>query len=134
EVTSYQRRFPADVTSVAIYNPSPRTWVVTIASTNPKRTVARVSPFYRDRLCVVRSRYELSSVRAANSTVRALFSPGSYGRLPYLITGSGMTVGADGQPIVDVDVIVATKALRSALASQPAGLVMIVPWLRPVSR
>lgn len=132
-VAAYQRQFPADVTSVAIFNPRPRTWVVTIASTSPERTIARLSGAYRDRLCVVRSRYELSSVRAASKAARALLSPSSYGQLPYRVTAVGMTTGTDGQPIVEVDVVAYTKALRRALGSQPAGLVRIVPWLQPVS-
>jgi len=133
-VTAYRRQFPSEITSVAIFRPQPNTWVVTLASTSSRRTIARLSPAYRDRLCVVRSRYQLSSVRAAAQAALALLSPGSYGQLPYRVTGVGRTVGTDGQAIVEVNVLADTTALRRALASQPAGLVRIEPWLKPVSR
>jgi hypothetical protein len=48
------------------------------------------------------------------------------------VTGFGQTPGTDGQPIIDVFAVAETKALRNALAPQPAGLVRIVPWLEPV--
>ena len=43
--------------------------------------------------------------------------------------------GADEQALVEVDVIADTPQVRAAidLASQPAGLVVIVPWLAPAS-
>ena len=133
-VSTYRRQFPADVTSVAIFRPTPTAWVVTVASTNPRRTLARLSSAYPDRLCVVRSRYQLSSVRSASAAAQALLSPIRYGQPPYRITGVGLTTGTDGQPIVDVSVVADTTALRRALASEPAGLVRIVPWLQPVAR
>lgn len=132
-VTTYRKQFPLDVTSVAIFHPGPMKWIVTIASTNPRRTIARLSSAYRGRLCVVRSRYELSSVRAASRAVRALLTPASYGKRPYWVTGVGRTTGSDGQPVVQIDVIAVTTALRRTLASQPAGLVTIVPWLKAMS-
>jgi hypothetical protein len=55
-VTAYRRRFPSDLTSVAVFHPRPGTWVVTLASANPRRTTAKLSEAYLDQLCVVRSR------------------------------------------------------------------------------
>jgi len=132
-VTAYRKQFSSDITSLAVFRPRPNTWVVTLASMKPRRTLARLSSAYPGRLCVVQSRYPLSSVRAAAHAALTLLSPGSYGQLPYRVTGVARTVGTDGQPIVEVDVLAETTALRRALAAQPGGLVKIEPWLKPVS-
>ncbi len=132
-VTVYRRSFPSDLTSVAIFSPKPGTLVVTLGSANPRRTFARLSAAYPDRLCVVRSRYALSVVRAATKFAYALLSPRTYGQPPYRVTEVGQTAGANGQPIVEISVIIDTTAIGRAVASQPPGLVKVVPWLTPVS-
>jgi hypothetical protein len=132
-VAAYRRQFPADITSVAVFHPRRMISVITIASTMPFRTNARLSSAYPSQLCVVRSRYEPWQVRAASRAALALLSSGSYAHRPYRVTGVGRTVGADGQPIVEVNVVAITPALRHALALQPARLIKIEPWLKSVS-
>ncbi len=127
-VEAYESQFPSDVASVAMFHPQSQTWVVTIASTDPARTTAALGAEYPDQLCVVQSRYQVSDVHDAKAAATALLSQDQYG-----VTAVGLTTGTDGQPVVEVEAVSDTPELRDALASQPAGLVNIVPWLKPVS-
>jgi hypothetical protein len=130
-VSSYERRFPRDLTSAAVFHPRPLTPVLTVASTDPRRTIARLAA-YRNRLCVVRSRFTLSRVQAASRTARALFSARDHGRPPYWVTGVGLSARPDGQPVVVVSVVMATAQLDQLLTAEPIGLVRIEPWLSTV--
>lgn len=132
-VDAYRRRFPADVTMASVFSPDPRTWVMTVASTDAARTESLLRKDYPDRLCVVASRYELVEVRHAKAQAMALFAPPPDGRSPYWVTDVHVVGGDDGQPLVWVEAVLDTPELRQALASQPAGLVEIAPWLKPVS-
>ena len=129
---SYQKRFPSELVSVAWAHPNRRTWVWVIASTDPARTTAALASHYPGELCVIRSKYKLSDIQRVDAKVTALttnhWADGVMG-------GGGEGVGADGQALVEVDVIADTPQVRAAidLASQPAGLVVIVPWLAPAS-
>jgi hypothetical protein len=129
-VDAYRRQHPSDITSVAVFRPDHRTWVLTIASASPTRTMNALAGDYLDQLCVVRSRYDLSEVNAAKAKALELLNSGQN---PYGIYGVGLTTGADGQPVVEVDAVANTPALDDVLASQPEGLVNVVPWLEPVS-
>jgi hypothetical protein len=124
---AYRARFPADVVSVAIFHLGSGVRVVTIASTNPARTRAILGPPFRRRLCVVRSRYRATVVRRTKASLTALLR-----RRRYQLTGVGLTVSEQGQPRVLVEALVETSGLRRVVAAEPAGLVEIVPWLRPV--
>jgi hypothetical protein len=124
---AYRARFPADVASVAIFHPGAGARVVTVASTNPARTRAILGPSFRRRLCVVRSRYRPAVVRSAKASLTALLL-----HRRYELTGVGLTVSEQGQPRVLAETLVETSGLRRVVASKPAGLVEIVPWLRPV--
>jgi hypothetical protein len=128
-VDAYQKQFNSEVVSMAMFHPDPRTWVITIASTNPPRTTDALGSTYPDELCVVRSRFLTAELRAALSKATTLLPPDRYG-----VTGVGQTVRPDGQPAVDIDVVRDTPELRDALqlSSLPPGLVEIVPWLQPV--
>jgi hypothetical protein len=46
---------------------------------------------------------------------------------------AGQVGRGDGQSGVEVDVVFDTPEIHRALASLPEGLVLIVPWLHPVS-
>jgi hypothetical protein len=131
-VQVYRKEFPSDITSVAVFHPgSAVTWVVTISSMEPARTTTALAQDYPDQLCVVQSRYQLDEVRDARSAAVALLPSGGDDR--YGVTGVGLTVSADAQPVVQVDAMVDTQQLRDALSSQPPGLIEVVPWLEPVS-
>jgi hypothetical protein len=127
----YQKRFPSEVVSVTMFQPNPQTWVVTIASTDPAHTTDALAPDYPDQLCVVRSNYELSDIQNIEAKATALLVQ----HWAHGVTGVGLTTRADGQPAVQIDVVSDTPEVRDALAlaSQPAGLVEIVPWLKPAS-
>jgi hypothetical protein len=129
---SYRARFPADVVAVAIFHPVSGGSAVTIASTNPARTRAILSPPFRRRLCVVRSRYRAAVVRRTKDSLTALLRRSSSPSRRYEMTGVGLTVSEQGQPRVLVEALVETSGLRRVVASEPAGLVEIVSWLRPV--
>jgi hypothetical protein len=131
-VDAYRARFPADVVSVAIFRPGSGASVVTIASTNPARTRAMLSPPFRGRLCVVRSRYPAVVVRTTMASLTALLRRSSSPSGRYEMTGVGLTVSEQGQPRVLVEALVETSGLRRVVASKPSGLVEVVPWLRPV--
>lgn len=132
-IAAYQRHFRADVTSVAMFHPGHGTWIVTIASASPAGTTAKLAGRYPRQLCVVRSRFRVAAVHAARAAAAALLTRSGHGRSKYGVTAVGVTARAAGQPVVLVDAVSAAAALRAALASQPAGLARIVPWLRPVS-
>jgi hypothetical protein len=129
---AYRARFPADVVSVAIFHPASGLSVMTIASTNPARTRAILSSPFRGRLCIVRSRYRAAVVRSAMASLTALLRRSSSPSGRYEMTGVGLTVSEQGQPRVLVEALVETSGLRRVVASKPAGLVEVVPWLRPV--
>lgn len=129
---SYRVRFPDDVVAVAIFHPSSGGSVVTIASTDPARTRAILGTPFRGRLCIVRSRYRAAVVRRVKASLTALLRRSSSPRGRYEMTGVGLTVSEQGQPRVLVEALVETSALRRVVASKPAGLVEVVPWLRPV--
>ena len=124
---AYRRHFGGDITSFAWFHPRPQTWVGVIASTDPARTTAALAITYTGHLCVVRSRYRVSEVHAAKAAATALLMQHLYGMFAV-----GSTVGNDGQPVVEVGATLDTPELRQALASQPAGLIVIVPWLAPL--
>jgi hypothetical protein len=129
---AYRARFPADVVSVAIFHPASGVSVTTIASTNPARTRAILGPRFGGRLCIVRSRYSAAVVRSAKASLTALLRRSSSPSGRYEMTGVGLTVSEQGQPRVLVEALVETSGLRRVVASKAAGLVVVVPWLRPV--
>ena len=129
---AYRARFPADVAAVAIFHPASGASVTTVASTNAARTRAMLSPSFRRRLCVVRSRYRAVVVRKTKASLTALLRRSSSPGGRYEMTGVGLTVSEQGQPRVLVEALVETSGLRRVVASKPAGLVEVVPWLRPV--
>ena len=126
---AYRARFPGDVVSAATFRPAPHVAVLTIASTEPARTRAILGRPYRGRLCVVRSRYRATVVRRTTASLTALLRRS---RSRYEMTGVGLTVSSQGQPRVIVEALLETPALRRVVASEPADLVEIVPWLRAV--
>jgi hypothetical protein len=132
-VSAYQRQFPGDLISVAIFHPGSGGWVVTVASVHPERSSARLGPAYPGHLCVVRSHYTRGEVGAAMAIARRLLAARGADRSPYQVTGFGQTTGTDGQVIVTISALTETSALLGAVGSQPKGLVRITPWLRPIS-
>jgi len=126
---AYRARYPGDVASGAMFHPASGVSVLTVASTNPARTRAVLGVPWRGRLCVVRSRYSPAVVRRVEASLAALLRS-AHDR--YELTGVGLSVTTQGQPRVVVEALVETPALREVVSSEPAGLVEIVPWLRPV--
>jgi hypothetical protein len=112
-----------------MFHPASGVSVLTVASTNPVRTRAVLGVLWRGRLCVVRSRYSPAVVRRVEASLAALLRSA---RDRYELTGVGLSVTTQGQPRVVVEALVETPALREVVSSEPAGLVEIVPWLRPV--
>jgi hypothetical protein len=130
---AYARQHLDEVISLDLFSPKPRSWVMTIASTDPARTMSSLTRDYPKALCVVRSRYTRAEVRDNAAVVRRLYSARRSGEPPRWVTGVEVNPGPDGQPRVEVSVVFDNAAVRQALASLPAGLVVILPWLRPVS-
>jgi hypothetical protein len=130
---AYEARFPLDVASLSTFHPRPGASVLTIASTNPGRTRARLDRSYPNRLCVVHSRYQTAVVRHVSAHLTSLLRRSLSPARRYEMTAVGLTVSGEGQPIVRVDALVKTPELRAIASSEPAGLVEIVPWLRPAS-
>jgi hypothetical protein len=129
---AYRARYPADVVSVAIFHSASGVSVTTIASTNPARTRAIIGPPFGGRLCVVLSRYGAAVVTSTKASLTALLRRSSSPSGRYEMTGVGLTVSERGQPRVVIEALVETPGLRRVVASKPAGLVVVVPWLRPV--
>jgi len=100
---------------------------------DPTRTTDALGSDYPDHLCVVQSNYELRDVRAAEAAAMALLPSRQSGPNPFGVTAVGLSIGADAQPVVEVDAVFDNPELRDALESQPAGLVRIVSWLQPTS-
>jgi hypothetical protein len=132
-VGAYRRRFPSEVISVESLRPGSHTWVVTLASIDPARTFAALKSDYPRRLCVVRSLYTRTEVFRARKLVNALLPPENIGQPPYVTTVAGQVFRGDGQSGVEVGVVFDTPEIHRALASLPEGLVLVVPWLHPVS-
>jgi len=132
-VGAYRRQYPFDVTSVAAFSPARRTPVVTLASINPERTRAYLAKAYPRKLCIVRSLYTRTDHYRARRLLSLLLRQASPYGVPYVIYGYGDTVSDAGQPRVDVWVLYDTPELEQAIASQPKGLIQIVPWLEQVA-
>jgi hypothetical protein len=132
-VDSYQHQHPSEVVLVTMFRPQPQSWVVTIASTDPTRTTDALRPAYPDQLCVVQSRFRLAEVQDAKAAATSLLNQTQFNHAAYGVFEVGLGAGTDGQPLVEVGAIADTSLLRDALASEPAGLVQIEPWLEPVS-
>jgi hypothetical protein len=127
-VDEYERAHPQDVSSVALFHPTARTWVVTIASTNPASTRAILGSTYPNELCVVPSRYTVDQVSVALATLTSFAERHQYG-----IYGVGRGAAQDGQPTVIVSAVVGSPALDAEISSLPARLVRVEPWLMPLS-
>jgi hypothetical protein len=133
-VGAHRRRFPSEVIAVESLRPGPHTWVVTLASIDPARTFAALKGNYPRKLCVVRSLYTRTEVFLARKLVIALLTSENIAHPPYMMSVAGQIARGDGQPGTEVDVLFDTPAIHQALASLPEGLVLVVPWLHPVSR
>jgi hypothetical protein len=127
----YARRHPGEVVSLDVLFPRPNVGVMTIASTAPGRTEAALKTDFPRSLCVVRSRYTREEVRHAATVARYMVTPETAGAAPDWVNEVRVNLGPDGQPQVRVSVTFDNPAVRHGVASLPAGLVAIVPWLAP---
>lgn len=118
-----------DLVSIAFYDHGS---VLTVASSNPARTRAVLSPYWRRQLCVIKARYSRATlIGVGKRLVRLMTSPrsASYG----WINGAGGSCGSNsGQPKTCVEVLLETPELRALVQQLPAGLVGVEPVLRPV--
>ncbi|MDX6214217.1 MAG: hypothetical protein QOF82_3304 [Frankiales bacterium] len=118
---------PGVVTSFAFFQPSSTRYVLVIAATNPGAVRASLSPIYKHRLCVVRSRWTLRQVHAAAATA------GAYNTEQGIVTvdPGQVNVGRDGQPVVYLFTAVADAAAATAQRSAPRGLIETRAWITP---
>jgi hypothetical protein len=105
---------------------------MTVASTNPAKTRSALARSYPNALCVVPSAYAWDEVAHAATVARWMVTPETTGQPPDWVTGVEVRLRPDGQPQVQVNVAFDNPAVRKGLASLPAGLAVVVPWLQPV--
>lgn len=129
-VTSYAAAHPGTVLAPAELRPSATQTVAYALTTADPRTVTKaLRPYYGARLCVERSRYTQAAInRAAAVFVRRM--NGSDGI--WSVGSGGLDLRA--QPSVDVYLVRVTPAIAALAAAQPAGLVLLHPWLFPVKQ
>jgi hypothetical protein len=96
--------------------------------TDPEPVFAALRTTYRDRLCVVRSRYSAADV-ARTRELLAIGAPTSKAAQVYS-TGEGLS--PDLQFQFDVELRYMTPELAAIAAELPAGIVRFEPWLKPV--
>ncbi len=129
----YVREHPGEIirsdTSVVRF----RTYVLTIASTDPAQTRKGLAKSYPNAVCVVRSNYTSDEVRHASTVARWMVTPETAGEPPDWVTRVEVTLTHGGQPLVQVFVTFDNPAVRRGVASLPPELVEVVPWLKPVS-
>jgi RNA polymerase sigma-70 factor, ECF subfamily len=129
----YARAHPGTVFEFALLRPSKRQVVAYALTTGePAPVDAALRPAYGARLCVFRSRYTHAEVKAARRPFERRMGMGQPAdEAPAIITvGEGLS--ATSQAEVDVQLDWVTPELAAAAAQQPAGLVRLDPWLRPV--
>jgi hypothetical protein len=130
----YQQRHRAEVVEVAVLRPSPDhavAYVLTAGDPNPAGKA--LEPTYGPRLCVFRSRYTTAQLDAARSAMRATASAASGDRLTTPFEAGGIGLARDGQACTPARVAIVTDTVARAVDGQPAGLVQLDVWLRPVS-
>jgi hypothetical protein len=109
------------------------TYVLTISSTDPAQTRKGLAKAYPNAVCVVRSNYTSDQVSHAAEVARWMVTPEKSGQPPDWVTSVEVTLTPEGQPLVQVFVTFDNPAVRRGVASLPAELVEIVPWLKPVA-
>lgn len=130
-IPTYKRRYPRDITSVAMFHDAT---IPTIASTHPRRTRTALARAWPRQLCVVRSRYSLKVIwHTRRRLVKVLTSGPKAARYGWISGAGGISCTGRGQPTTPLEVLIETPALRALLRRQPRGLVVLDATIHPVA-
>jgi hypothetical protein len=123
-----------DLVDIAFFK---RGSVLTVASSDPARTRAVLSPYWPRQLCVVKARYSRALlVHEGAKMVALLKQPSSTAAAAFgwPSGGGGTAVSDRGQPMTNLNVLLVTPQLRAYLQKQPPGLVQVQATLNPLQR
>ena len=126
---NYQRAHPRGIVLIAILRPSPESavaYVVTAGDPRPAGTALTKS--YGHRLCVVQSPFSAGQIAAAKRLIASHLGPA----ITDVSTGGGPTTDSHGHVEIDAAVPVVDESFAKLVDAQPAGLVQLTVWLRPV--
>lgn len=128
-VRRYEQRHPAAILATAVLRPSRDQAVAyVVTSGNPDAVGKALLPAFGKRLCVVQSPYAVRDVVAA----RRLLSS-HRGRALTDVTGTdAAAVDGHGRLEIRASVPLLTDRLAHLIDEQPAGLIQLDVWLRPV--
>lgn len=112
------------VAGVALFRPEPDRPVLVVAASDPAEVAGWLRPRWGGRLCVVASRWPPGAAEHVRAALAA--APQSW-----RVLSVAATVGADGQPLVDAEVVLVEADLASWAAGVPDGLLRLRPWLAP---
>ena len=130
--TAWEAVHPGVVLIGAIMRPLPGHIVMyqlVGADHDPAVVRAAWQPFYKDHLCVYQSRYTQAEVRAAYDG----FDPGKPVWAATTFDEMGETLSPQAELRIDVEMDFVTPELARLAARQPAGLVTLSPWIKPIS-
>jgi hypothetical protein len=133
----YAHEHPGTVFEFALLRPGRRQVVAYVLTTGaPAPVDAALRPHYGSRLCVFRSRYTRAEVNAARRPFDQWMQRSTAGA-PAVVTAPAIVAVGEGlsvtsQAAVDVQLDWVTPELAAIAGRQPAGLVQLQPWLRPI--
>jgi hypothetical protein len=131
---AWEAAHPGAVLIGAIMHPLPGHLVIYAllgADQDPAAVREAWQPFYKDHLCVYRSRYTHAELRA----VYDAFDPRQpvwAGTAPDGI-GIGTTLTPQAEVRIDIELDYVTPAIAELATRQPTGLVNLSPWIKPIT-
>ena len=134
----YGAHHPQFAVKVAALRASPTAVVAYVLSAGGAATTrirAALSPTYPNDLCVATSRFTRSQVIQAQAALRAktTFVSGGPSLYAWDELGSGDDLGPDAQLCVTFDVPIMSAGLAKYIDVQPAGIIEVTTFLRPVA-
>ena len=105
-----------------------------VTTSNPATVQAALNPYYRNALCVVRSRYSQAQLTQTIANLTPLEDAnGSQGSLTDITSfGNGeASFAPDGQLCVTISTAIMTKHVAAVIDAQEPGIVQVSTFLRP---
>jgi hypothetical protein len=134
-VERYRDTHPGAIVDLGLLRPaSDEVLIYVLSAGDPAPIRAALTPTYGQDLCVYPSKYTTAQIDDARELLaqRMQAEPGSSGVALTTPITVGQGWNSDDQPNVDVEVPILTDELARVIDAQPAGLVTVSAWLRPV--
>ena len=110
---------------ISVFRPGPNQAVLVVAAVDIAAVEAQLRAQLGDRLCVVASRWTREQLDAVT---RYLWERAQQ----WGVYETGHTCDEQAQTIVNVQLVRVTAEIASWADTQPAGLIVLKPWLAPI--